>query len=175
MAFRTRLCSKMYILKLTSVSNDPILTLFLESLFTNPFHYSIFGCASISRIYFPKLVGDWVDRNFELTHLQSSWACSTGKALAAVLKRPAFEEEENETFSRQLQESFLKVRPYDDKEAEEYKMVLYRFAERCSFHLSDIQASLVWSGLSEYDYVWQNLIWFGVRGKGTHLWRALVW
>jgi len=33
----------------------------------------------------------------------------------------------------------LEVRPHDDKEAEEYKMVLYRFAERCSFHLSDIQ------------------------------------
>ena len=33
----------------------------------------------------------------------------------------------------------MQVRPYDDKEAEEYKMVLYRFAERCSFHLSDIQ------------------------------------
>ena len=57
--------------------------------------------------------------------------------------QPVFEEEEIETFSRQLQESFLQVRPYDDKEAEEYKMVLYRFAERCSFHLSDIQASLV--------------------------------
>ena len=36
----------------------------------------------------------------------------------------------------------MQVRPYDDKEAEEYKMVLYRFAERCSFHLSDIQVLL---------------------------------
>ena len=35
----------------------------------------------------------------------------------------------------------VQVRPFDDKEAEEYKMVLYRFAERCSFHLSDIQVS----------------------------------
>ena len=38
----------------------------------------------------------------------------------------------------------MQVRPYDDKEAEEYKMVLYRFAERCSFHLSDIQVEF-WS------------------------------
>ena len=38
----------------------------------------------------------------------------------------------------------MQVRPYDDKEAEEYKMVLYRFAERCSFHLSDIQVGF-WS------------------------------
>jgi len=33
----------------------------------------------------------------------------------------------------------LEVKPHDKKTAEEYKMVLYRFAERCSFHLSDIQ------------------------------------
>ena len=40
----------------------------------------------------------------------------------------------------------LQVRPFDDKEAEEYKMVLYRFAERCSFHLSDIQVSVAFLG-----------------------------
>ena len=45
------------------------------------------------------------------------------------------------------------MRPYDDKEAEEYKMVLYRFAERCSFHLSDIQVCF---GFSEF-----GLVWFG--------------
>ena len=55
----------------------------------------------------------------------------------------------------------MQVRPYDDKEAEEYKMVLYRFAERCSFHLSDIQVGF-WSEyasivakkkLSDSDYI----------------------
>ena len=44
----------------------------------------------------------------------------------------------------------FQVRPYDDKEAEEYKMVLYRFAERCSFHLSDIQVCF---GFSEFGLV----------------------
>ena len=45
------------------------------------------------------------------------------------------------------------MRPFDDKEAEEYKMVLYRFAERCSFHLSDIQVSFAFS---------QSESWFGL-------------
>lgn len=63
---------------------------------------------------------------FQLEHLLDS--DSEFVALLRLEVKPYDQDKEGE-----------EVRPFDDKEAEEYKMVLYRFAERCSFHLSDIQ------------------------------------
>ena len=75
----------------------------------------------------------------------------------------------------------VQVRPFDDKEAEEYKMVLYRFAERCSFHLSDIQVSFAfsesesWFGLVEFQMVRRlylngvNLVCFQVKDPNVLL------